>query len=121
MTRKYPDRYHEWSDAIPWIGQYILDENGIPMIPKGLLEWGKWMEKHTAERIVGKTKVGDAEVSTVFLGLDHGAATWRGLDESDPLTYKPVLWETMIFGGENDQFQVRHDSKEKAQIIHAAI
>ena len=42
-------------------------------------------------------------VSTVFLGLDHA---WN----SDV----PVLWETMIFGGEHDQYQERYTSHEDA-------
>jgi hypothetical protein len=39
----------------------------------------------------------------VFLGLDHA---W----DSDI----PVLWETMIFGGEHDQYQERYTSYEDA-------
>lgn len=47
--------------------------------------------------MVGKTKVGKAEVSTVFLGLNHN---W--------LRGEPLLWETMIFGGpHSDEYQER--------------
>lgn len=69
------------------IDHWILDENGEPK-PVSLMEWAKWFEdvKH---RIVDNTQVGIFEVSTVFLGLDHG---WG----QGP----PVLWETMIFCGE---------------------
>jgi hypothetical protein len=46
----------------------------------------------------------DVRVSTVFLGLDHGYGS-----------SKPVLWETMIFGGQNDQaYQERYASYEQA-------
>ena len=43
-------------------------------------------------------------VSTIFLGLDH---RYHGEGE-------PILWETMIFGGEHDQFQERYTSKADA-------
>jgi hypothetical protein len=39
----------------------------------------------------------------VFLGLDH---VWN----SDI----PLLWETMIFGGEHDQYMDRYTSYEEA-------
>ena len=45
----------------------------------------------------------DGNVSTVFLGLDH---SWSG--------GKPVLWETMIFGGEHDEYQARYTTYEDA-------
>jgi hypothetical protein len=69
-----------------------------------LLDWAKWYE--TADRIVKKDKIGDAEVSTVFLGLNHG---WDG---------KILLFETMIFGGEFDDFQDRYETWEEAEIGH---
>jgi hypothetical protein len=40
----------------------------------------------------------------VFLGLDH---SWTPGG-------KPVLWETMIFGGEHDQYQERYTSHKDA-------
>ena len=55
-----------------------------------LLEWAEWMERaieaQPDRHIVQKTTIGDHEVSTVFLGLDHN---WG----SGP----PLLWETMVF------------------------
>ena len=46
-------------------------------------------------------------VSTVFLGLDHsfGGGT-------------PILFETMIFGGEYDDYQERYHTLEEAQVGH---
>ena len=57
-----------------------------------------------------KTKVGEAEVSTVFLGLDHSFV-------SGP----PVLFETMIFGGQYDQEMWRYHTKAEAEIGHKAV
>lgn len=79
---------------------YILDDQGN-VEPAELLEWAKWFE--TANRILDKTKIGDVEVSTVFLGINYNF--YGGT---------PLLWETMIFGGEHDQYQDRYSSKEDA-------
>lgn len=62
------------------------------------------------------TDLGEAgKVSTVFLGLDHN---FSGLE--NPLDYRPVLWETMIFGGPNDQEMWRYCSREEALKGHDA-
>jgi len=50
-----------------------------------------------------------ADVSTVFLGLDHG---WG----DGP----PILFETMIFGGPHDQRQWRYSTIEEAREGHKA-
>ena len=55
--------------------------------------------------------VGDAEVSTVFLGTDY-----RHLGDGPP-----ILWETMIFGGAHDLRITRYTSKLAALQGHARI
>lgn len=80
--------------------KYILDENGDPKVV-GLIEWGEWME--VADRTVAKSQVGEVEVSTVFLGLDHNFGDGE-----------PLLFETMIFGGEHDGYQERYATKIEA-------
>ncbi len=86
--------------------KYILDEHGQAVPCHDLLEWARWLE--TAERHVGNDRIGDVHVSTVFLGLDHSFGR--------PV---PILWETMIFGGEHDQYQERYSSQEDALAGHA--
>ena len=81
---------------------YILDNNNKP-VAKPVLEASQWLEDNDNRRIVKRDEIGDILVSTVFLGLDHA---W----DSDI----PVLWETMIFGGEHDQYQERYTSYEDA-------
>ena len=81
---------------------YILDNNNKP-IPKPVLEAAQWLEDNDHRRTVKRDEIGDILVSTVFLGLDHA---W----DSDT----PVLWETMIFGGEHNQYQDRYTSYEDA-------
>lgn len=84
---------------------YILDENKEP-IPVDALEWATWYE--TAERHVGDTTIGDARISTVFLGLDHSFG--HG---------KPLIYETMVFGGALDQECRRYSTRQEALDGHA--
>lgn len=74
------------------LGMYILDQNGKPILCEDTLAWAEWYD--TADRVVAKTKIGIYEVSTVFLGLDHGFHRLMNPELS------PVLWETMVFGEE---------------------
>jgi hypothetical protein len=84
---------------------WILDENGNPLKVNDPLTWAAWYE--TAERHIGNDFLpGGIQISTVFLGLDH---SFSFLEESPP-----VLWETMIFGGEEDGYQERYCTKEEA-------
>jgi hypothetical protein len=55
-------------------------------------------------------------VSTIFLGLNHDF-----LPMEDPLNYKPILWETMVFGGPLDMAQTRYRSQEEALAGHRAM
>ena len=80
---------------------YILAEDGkTPIICNDAVIWATWLKN--ADRHVAKTKKGDVKVSTVFLGLDHGIG--------DP----PILFETMIFGGDHDNDQWRYSTWEEA-------
>jgi len=85
--------------------KFILDGQ-TPVECPDLIEWGQWMQ--TADRHVAKTKINDnVKVSTVFLGLDHS------FGEGPPL-----LFETMIFGGEHDQYMERFETWEQAETGH---
>lgn len=88
--------------------KYILDDNGQPVAEPDLMRWGKWFQ--TGNRVVAKEQIGEALVSTVFLGLDHN------YEDSGP----PVLWETLVFGnpleGEMDRCS---GSREQAEAMHA--
>ena len=85
--------------------KYILrDKTPIKYI--NLMGWAIWFER--ADRRVALTEKGDVTVSTVFLGIDYS---------SDGK--KPLLFETMIFGGEHDQDQWRYSTWEEADEGHA--
>ena len=87
--------------------KYIL-KDGIPT-PATFEEWARWFESPDNGRILKQEVVGDAKVSTVFLGLNHN------FDPDGP----PILWETMIFGGVHDQYQDRcSGNREQAEAMH---
>lgn len=86
---------------------YILNDDKTITGTNDLKIWSAWF-KNTEKRIVQKTAVGEMQVSTVFLGLDHRFA---GIGE-------PLLFETMIFGHtfhpELEGFQERYCSYDEA-------
>lgn len=96
------------------ISQYILDEDGNPKRERDDLKWAMWFEyshrsKGKDNRILAQDHIGSVRVSTVFLGLDHAFP---------PNPKKPVLWETMIFGGEHDDWMRRYCTRAEAIIGH---
>lgn len=84
--------------------KFILD--GHTPVPATLMEWANWYQ--TGERRVAQDEINGVRVSTVFLGLNHA---W---DDGPPL-----LFETMIFGGEHDQHQERCSTWDEAELMHA--
>ena len=82
---------------------YILEDKTPKAV--SLQEWAVYFG--TANRSIGKDQFGDVTVSTVFLGMNH--------------TYgegKPLLFETMIFGGEHDDYQERYSTYDEALVGH---
>lgn len=90
-------------------GRYILAEDGKTAVPcDDLMTWAK--SQDLDKRRVDWTELhdGTVKVSTVFLGPDHGFCDGA-----------PLLWETMIFGGEHDEYQERYSTYEDAVAGHA--
>lgn len=88
---------------------WILDERGKPVPEEDLAKWASWFGK-SPDRVVKQEMVGESRVSTVFLGIDHSF---------NPLAQEPVLWETMVFGGELDQEQERcSGNRAEAEAMH---
>ena len=75
------------------------------------VEWAEWFEK--ADRRVGFDTLEHVEVSTVFLGLDHGFGH----------VGEPILFETMVFrlGTRRDLECIRYATWEEAELGHAEI
>jgi hypothetical protein len=67
----------------------------------------EWKRLPMEDRRVAKTEIGPVTISTVFLGLDHGLGDGP-----------PRLFETMIFGGEHDEYQDRCSTWEEAEAQH---
>lgn len=86
------------------MSNYILDENDNPKVEKDIIKWAQWFEANREKRILRQDKLGNIMVSTVFLGIDHNFFE----------TGRPVLWETMIFGGKDEMYQERYSSRDEA-------
>ena len=59
------------------------------------------------DRIIAKDYFGSVKISTVFLIFDHSI-----------MSKTPILFETMIFGGEYDGYQERYSNYEDSFIGH---
>ncbi len=74
---------------------------------EALNAWAKDLENDDYKR-VGWTEVNEVKISTVWIGLDHSF----GIGE------KPLIFETMIFGGIHNGYQERYSTEEEAQEGH---
>ena len=84
---------------------YRLD--GASVVECDLFEWAKAFEK--PDRIIKQDTLSTGvRVSTVFLGIDHG------YDDSK----LPLLFETMIFGIDEDEYQTRCSTYQEALAMH---
>ena len=89
-------------------GRYILNGAGEPERCDDLLMWAQWFEHNDTTRILLQTTLpDDVRVSTVFLGLDHSFGHGR-----------PLLFETMVFGGPHDGRQERYATRADAAVGH---
>jgi hypothetical protein len=88
---------------------YILEGKEPKLVD--LMTWGKWMECMSNRRI-GYTELSKGiEVSTVFLGTDHGF----GYND------KKILFETLVCGGKCDEEMLRYSTYEEAEKGHEAM
>lgn len=77
---------------------YILDDNNIP-VQSTANEHLVWEEKFPEKTAVKQQYIGIIYISTVFLGTSP-------------------LWETMIFGVDNDNYKKRYSTYEEALVGH---
>lgn len=66
-----------------------------------ILDWVRVFEKQ--DRIVAQDNVVDIKISTVFLGIDHSFGVGP-----------PLIFETMVFGGDLDQEMDRYSTWKEA-------
>ena len=88
---------------------YLLDENKKPY--KVSLEEGMKVYEDLQMKIVEQdvSDNGKIFISTVFLGMDHSFDR-----HNKSINHKPILFETMIFGGEHNDFQARYHTYDEA-------
>ena len=87
------------------MGDYYILEGHKAVECKDLKEWGE--VQNIENRKVKRETVGEADVSTVFLGLDHSFG-------SGP----PLLFETIVFGGNFDGEMNRYETWDEAVTGH---
>ena len=91
---------------------YYLLEDDKPVIvsqERFLKEYYKDRKKN----VIRRTKIKDVKISTVFLGIDHSTDYCKNA--------KPLLFETMVFGGDLDLEMERYETKKEAIIGHKKI
>lgn len=92
------------------ISHYVLNSAGEPRVEADFIKWAMWFDSSMEIRRVDFEQVGDAAISTVFLGIDHS----YGEEEA------PILWETVVFGGSLAGERNRcGGSREQAEAMHA--
>jgi hypothetical protein len=89
-------------------GLYILRDH-TPVAEPDVIKWGMWFEK--SPRTVAFDTFEHVEVSTVFLGLDH-----HGIKPGPP-----IVFETMVFGGELDRECEQYATWDEAEAGHKAM
>ena len=88
--------------------RYILNEAREAVPCTDLMEWGRMFEDPDTRR-VGRTRVGEHDISTVFLALDHSFGEGP-----------PMLFETMVFGPDKeDEDMERCSTWAEAEAMHA--
>lgn len=97
---------HEWpTPRIEMPGHYKLVGRTPVKVPT-LMDWA--MTFSDPQNKIANDQVGDASVSTVFLGIDHN------FFGDGP----PVLFETMVFVGKGDGQMKRYASYDDAERGH---
>lgn len=93
---------------------YILDGHEVCPV-ETYDEYHRWRQSIKSDgpsftRRVAVDDIGAVHISTVFLGLDHG---WG----DGP----PVVFETMVFGGDMDENQWRYSTWDEAIAGHERV
>ncbi len=93
-------------DIEPGHQYYKLE--GRKVVPSDMMEWAMSIENRDGKRQVANTSMPDGvNVSTVLLGLDHNFGVGP-----------PLIFETMIFGGEHDSDTWRCSTYSQAEKQH---
>lgn len=88
--------------------RYKLDEDGMTPVACDMMHADPIFDRHAHRRLAKTEMSKDVAIYTTFLGLDHS------FNAEGP----PLLWETMIFGGEHDLYQTRYSTYQEAALGH---
>lgn len=88
------------------IGYYILDDKRQIVPCNDFSVLSKYMGMS-----VGRVSHNGVEVSTVFMAMEHGR----------DLRGRPILFETMVFGGPRDGLQQRYCTWQEAEAGHESM
>ncbi len=88
------------------MGEYYILEGHTTVPVNDLIQWGEMFANVEARR-VALTKKNGIEISTVFLGMNHSFGNGP-----------PLLFETLVFGGEHDGDMNRYSTWEEAEEGH---
>jgi hypothetical protein len=86
---------------------YFLVEHEI--VPCDVFTWGQWHQM--ANCVLFRDRIGGILVSTIFFGLN------RRSKPNDP----PLIFETMVFGGDFGDYQERYATYSEAEAGHRRI
>lgn len=99
---------HDWTAPQPGWRLHHYDRDGQPM---PMREWserfGELAYKHVRATAVNE----DVEVSTVWIDLPQAGSTPE----------RPLIFETMVFGGELDEWAWRYATEEEAEAGHEQV
>lgn len=84
---------------------YVLDKHNKPQIADNPAQWSAFF---SSTEPVGHDEVGNAVISTIFLGVDQNYWNYGA----------PVLWETRVAGGALDGELARYPSLAEAKKGH---
>jgi hypothetical protein len=118
MTKKEDKQLRAFLANMSFLPGYfwILNEAGEPQ-QTDCLTWATWLEtaEATRQRQLADDYVGDGDarvrISTVFLGTNVSLSSEA----------RPVLWETMVFGGPLDYAKCQYASRADALRGHVAM
>lgn len=88
---------------------YILkDKKPVPVDDS--LIWAEQFKRNNRTVKIDRFENADILISTVFLGINHSFNDG-----------KPILFETMVFGGKYDYYQKRYSTWEQAEKGHSKV
>ena len=95
---------------------YVL--KGKRQVPATLTQWAiwfgtSWPDRQVSETILTNKRKSTIRISTVFLGLDHNFSNF--------MPNRPLLFESMVFGGKNSGHTNRYHTWKEAAIGHQKI